>query len=342
MMELYPLRAEVPQADSKAERVRKTIDFLMEKSISRKEPLLSYFIKILITKNPGDILKTELTRLYYEIAIIYENNFQIRDTVSRSSIDLPFVVLAMNDIEANELFTESIFSDHSIPLIDKEQFLSFKKALKNSQINPDTDLICCYNATRDKWKPVGNERNISDAIDNIIRYIATERLHFDERSIQPKLESEQFFGENSSTRLEIWEQLGESGCILIVDAVSLFHPKLRLKLSNSGLCSKNSTAILIISPLDSYNNSVNRCIEELINSHMELAFSRFSKKWDKLCEIGVGNFIALQRWLYVAIPNEAKIMTDPEPNMKTKYSLRRAMNKIPTDMGQIVAGRRMQ
>jgi hypothetical protein len=340
--ELILLRDNLPQAKTKNDRVTKTITFLYDQSIAKKEPFLSYFIKILHIRYSGDRLQSQLTDLYYNVEKIYRAELQISNPTSDSPMELPFVIFAMTNSEAKELFDESVFVDASIPPKDKEHFSSFKEALYENGINLSTDLNHCYDGCRDNWKPINSDNNISDAIDIIIRHIITERLSSDEPPIQPKFLSKEFFEGDSSIRLDVWEQLGESGCILIIDAVSLFHPKLRLMLSNSGLSSTNKTAILIMSPLNSYENSVNDCIEDLIDSHLELAFSRYSKKWDKLCEIGIGNSLALQRWLYAAIPNEVRIMSTPEPNSKAKNILRSAMNMNPGYMGYAIAGHHLR
>ena len=340
--ELLPLKDILPQANTKHARVGKTIGFLLEQSVSKNAPLLPHFINILIDRYEGDSIQLELNTIYIEITRIFEDDFHIKSSTSSSSVELPFIILSMIESEARALFDETVFDDRLVPGIDKDQFLLFKQALIQSGLNPDRDLICCYNDSRDNWKPANSEKDILNAVNEMIESVCIERARSGESPICPKFLSDRFFREEDPARVEIWEGLGETGCILIIDAISLFHPRLRFMLSNSGLGSKNNIAITIISPLNSYANPVNGCIEDIIKTRMELVFSRFSKKLDQLCEIGIGNTIALQRWLHTAIPDEARVVTKLEPNWKSKEVLRQAMNMKPGGMGYAIAGLGMQ
>lgn len=337
--ELMPLRNSLPQANTKMDRVSKIIAFLYDHSISTKKSSLPHFIHILHDRYPGERLQQELKGLYSCISEIYVRELNIHASETYSPINLPFVILAMDDVEARELFDESIFSNVSSSQKDKTDFLLFKKALQDNEINLEKDIFCCYEASRNNWRPVKSGQSILNIIKNIITQISFRSLNSKELIVQPSFLSEHFFEINrNSERLKVWGQLGESGCVLIIDAVSLFHPKLKSMLSNSGLSSKNSTAILIISPLDSHNNSVNECIEKLINSHLELAFSRFYEKCDKLCEIGVGNLVSLQRWLHAIIPTEVGIIAEEEPNAVSMDNFSDAMGISPGNMGYAIAG----
>jgi len=340
--ELFLLRDSLPQASTKHNRVGKIIGFLMEQSLSKRAPILPNLLKILAGNYSGDSLQMDLSTLYIEITKVFEDQFYIRSSSNTSSIELPFIILSMTDSEARALFDETVFNDRLVPGIDKDQFLLFKQALIDSGLIPDRDLICSYKNSRDNWKPVNSEKNILDAVNEMIASICEERVTLGEPTIYPKFLSDRFFKEGDSERVEIWNRLVDTGCVLIIDAISLFHPKLRIILSESGLGSNNNIAITVMSPLNSNNNSVNRCIEGKINSRMELVFSRFSKKFDRLCEIGIGNTIALQRWLYSAIPEEAKIITKLEPNWKNKEKLRHAMKMKPSNMAEIIGGHGMQ
>lgn len=340
--ELLPLKDSLPQASTKHKRVGKTIGFLLEQSLSKNAPLLPHFIDILVDRYHGDHLQLELSNLHIEITKFFEEDFHITSSTNSSSVELPFIILSMTGAEARALFDETAFDDRLVSGMDKDQFLLFKDALIQSGLIPDRDLICCYDDSRDNWKPANSEKKMSNAVNEVIGSICIERVRSGEPPICPKFLSDRFFNEEEPERVDIWDEVGETGCILIIDAISLFHPRLRFMLSNSGLGSKNNIAIIIISPLNSYANSVNGCIEDIIKTRMELVFSRFSKKFDKLCEIGIGNTIALQRWLYAAIPDEARVVTKLEPNWKSKEVLRHAMNMKPGGIGYAIAGQGMQ
>lgn len=81
-------------------------------------------------------------------------------------------------------------------------------------------------------------------------------------------------------------------------------------------------------------------IEEVIDSQMELAFSRFDEHLDRLCEIGIGDLRAIQRWLYAILPEEANIVQDQKPNPKNRRMVRERMNREPLGMDRVIFGQR--
>lgn len=158
--------------------------------------------------------------------------------------------------------------------------------------------------------------------------------------IRPKFSSADFFDEDHTKRVQTWDQLRLSGCVLIVDAVSLFHPVLRQRLSQSEMSSNERAAMLVLSPVNSSTIQVNQLIEQVISSQMELTFSRFDEHLDRLCEIGVGDLRALQRWLFAILPETATIVQNQKPNPKNRRIIRQRMDKEPLGMERLIFGQR--
>jgi hypothetical protein len=167
-----------------------------------------------------------------------------------------------------------------------------------------------YGECRENWQPYNcPDRSIHDivveTIENANEYFRDET--FGQQLIKPKFVSADCLHENREKRQEIWKKLDCHGGVLVIDAISLFHPFLVRKLFNSGMCTSEKITILILSPISACSLPVNQSIEGFISSKMERTFSRFNDSWDRLCEIGIGDLRAIQRWLFATIPETVKI-----------------------------------
>ncbi len=329
--ELRPYRDRLPQATSnKADRVNQTMLFLLEQNLSGGRPVFPIFLATLYNKYMlGDALRDELEGLYAEV----------EQAISHAMITVPFVIAAMNHDQATDLFTETVFDDPAVAQIERERFRQFMAALHAHGLEA---LVPHYGVRPENWQPYTCEgaaigKIISDMIDHI-NLVRREMPGM--QLICPRFSSGDFFEEDRVKRLQSWEQLKQSGGVLIVDAVSLFHPGLRQKLAQSETASNERIAMLVLSPVNSRANQVDQLIEEVIDSQMALAFSRFDEHLDRLCEIGVGDLRAIQRWLYTILPEEASILQDQKPNPQNRRMIRDRMKREPLGIERIIYGQR--
>ncbi|MCP4614359.1 MAG: toll/interleukin-1 receptor domain-containing protein, partial [Planctomycetes bacterium] len=138
-------------------------------------------------------------------------------------VDIPFVIVAMTHKESIELAREDIFNNPEVPPIAGQRFRQFKKVLKKYSI---TNLSSHYGEDRESWKPyTSNQYTIDRIIRDTITHVNRDTItHVNQKFrkpvplIRPRFFSTNFF--NHAERAQIWDQLRQSGCILIVDAIS--------------------------------------------------------------------------------------------------------------------------
>jgi hypothetical protein len=317
--ELAPFKDALPETQSKQERVNQTIGFLISYPVSKaKNNLLLLFLRALAMRcNEEDQLREELLDLRQSIAN-WLNEYSV--------IEIPIVSLAMTRGEAEKVINGAVFSDISVPPVAGNKFNMLCDLLKEHGV---TDLLALYGERREDWKieyqsPNGNlfatvEKVVTDAMNYI-----NERCRTPKRlaPLRPRFESAAFF--DSSTRTETWYQLQECGCVVVADAVSLFHPKLSRAFLQSTFASNDRVAIFIHSPINFRSMRINSFLEEQVNSEIEFAFQRFDKRLDKLCELGIGGARALRRWLNAIVPDIEEFVRRERPQ-ESKCELMREL-----------------
>lgn len=328
--ELVLYRDGLPMSSSKNERVSKAIDYLLPKRLSDGRPVFLVFLAALRDRyNPGDELHDELKKRCSEVE-------QELDKVE--VIDIPFVVVAMTNDEAVHLISEAVFDNPTVAPVERARFQQFREALQEHGI---TDLLPHYGEFREDWKPhVCQQSTIHEIVLGIAGLINQQRSETPGLSlIYPRPFSAGFFAEDEDTRLETWDQLGQLGCVIIVDSISAFHPMLRRILLSSEMGSNERAAMLVLSPVNSSAIPVNQLIEQEISLQMQRAFARFSKNLDRLCEIGIGDLRAFQRWLFAILPEAATIVQNQRPNPSNRSIIRERMGE-PLGMEQLIFGQR--
>ncbi len=118
-------------------------------------------------------------------------------------------------------------------------------------------------------------------------------------------------------------RLERSGGVMVIDAVSLLHPKLFRQLLNSGLISERKLAVIIVYPVSQNTLESNKLIENIICSQLNPAFHRFKNKCDPLFSIGVSDLRVFKRWLFtslhVAAIRKAKMNSDNQGEFQGKF-----------------------
>lgn len=150
---------------------------------------------------------------------------------------------------------------------------------------------------------------------------------------QPCFFSKDFFAEDRETRLWTWDQLSWSGCVLIIDAISLFHPLIYRRLLQSEMGANNRVAIaaVLLSPMISSANTTSQLVQEQITSRMQRAFVRSAWYWDKLCKHRIREVRQFHEWLDDAIPATVETIfrqkRESRPNPKGLQLMRKRVTK---------------
>lgn len=328
-VELSPFRDSLREADSKNDRVDYCLEHLPNQRLSDGRSVFTLFIEQLLnSRYEGDALRDELEGLLSRIRPSLEENCPIA---------IPFVVAAMKTGEATALIDETIFEANTVAPVERARFREFKEVLGEQAIG---DLQSHYGEYREDWRPHHCQQSaIQDIIFDTLNQF-NHQLTQGERPVQipPPFFSSKFFAEDENTRIETWNQLSQTGCIIIVDAISMFHPRLNRIVSRSEMGSNNRVAILTFSPVNSIVHPVNQSIENHISLQMQRAFARFDKYLDRLCEFGLGDLRAIQRWLFATLPETMAIIQDERASPYSRRVLHERVGK-PRGMDKAIFGR---
>ena len=117
--------------------------------------------------------------------------------------------------------------------------------------------------------------------------------------------SADFFSRDQQYRINTWEHLQKVGCMMIVDAVSLFHPDVLKMLSESGAGVSERISIVGMSPVPPEILPINRFLETQMQARLQLRFNRFNAELAPTSEFGISDARRLTRSLCALLPRVA-------------------------------------
>lgn len=239
----------------------------------------------------------EISEIEKEIKNLQRELGQFQPNTQVGSIHILFAILAMTKYEAAELETEDVFSDEMVAPVERKNWHELKRALQKININ---NLDACYGEYRHDWKPLINGEPIHDVIQNVANKLNASRRS-NSHDIYPELLSGFLSSNDRSRRDEAWHKLESYGGILIIDALSMYHPRLREAALRSQLIgSSDRIGVIVIPPTD--DPYVNRILEDKIyTTAMAKAFARYKDHWDQIYEFDILNFHILCRRLSVIL-----------------------------------------
>jgi hypothetical protein len=277
----------------------------------------------IVDPNSNEALQIKMdidTRNGYINQSLCKINEQIQSFQRRtdsSPISIMFVVVSMTIDEASDL--EQLMNSATPDTTNLRELL---ESLQGYNVSNFTRF---YRQNREEWIPYTHsnlEKNpiyyrqpISSIINNIIEKINDCRKN-NCPVINPQFVSDQFFQSNIEKRGQFWEKLVREGGVIIVDAVSLFHPNIRRTLSASQVYGSQKVSILTISPINPCIIQTNQILEDLISSdsfEMVFAYGQFQKHFDRRCEMGLGDFRSINTWFYSTLQETVAILTQQKP-----------------------------
>lgn len=276
----------------------------------------------------------------HELADSVKGELPPRDV---DAIGLPFVAVAMTRKEADDLASEAIFDNPEVAPIERERFGALREALEEHGIS---DLPSCYGESRNEWQPLtADQTTIRNIIESVVNRLNDDRQQKERLPIiRPQYFSTEFLSPDDEWRGRTWDQLEELGCVLVVDAISMFHPLLRQTFLRSQFLGSSVGAggrisLVVVSPLSSNILKVNQLLEQELCSHMQRAFDRFAIHLDQFCEFGVGDPRHLRRWLFSILPETAKAVQGQRGLSPEVREAMRSEQGPPTGIGRYAIGR---
>ena len=253
-----------------------------------------------------------------------------------SAIGLPFVIFAMIQQEVDELLSGEVFDSAAVAPADRQDFDRLRDELRRHDLDNASQF---YGARREDWRPpISNGLTIRDALSEVIDKLNQQRRQIPGTPIiRPQFFSEDFLSDDTDWRDKTWTQLENLGCVLVIDAISMFHPLLRSKLERSELSSKPWTSVIFVLPVSPNGMPVARFVEQHIEQHMPRAFNRFATQFDMLCEFGSGDIRNVKRWLFSVLPEVALKAQGGRAEPENRAALREAMG-LPSGVSKVVTG----
>lgn len=268
----------------------------------------NHYTKISVMKSKrSDILdgnSSDYTQLLYnerkieEEIVSYCDNLEkfIKDIEKRNCIvpiNVMCVVLSMTTSEAMSLKNTSETTANDL--------------FESLQVYNINDISEYYHDNREEWVPYAHanhfdldaQQDADDTNKSIRTIICNLITKFNNESKQPielNFVTEQFFDPAHSVFL--WKEIIKQGGIIIVDAVSLLHDKIRNLLLQSGTIGVEKISILAISPINVSNIQTNKILEEFININLKYLASDFREPLIRRREIVRGDFRIFNTWFY--------------------------------------------
>lgn len=240
------------------------------------------------------------------------------------TVGLPLIVIAMTYDEALELHQHPELLEQELGARTFQQFRALKKALEPYRA---TSFVQRYDSARVGWKPfVGSNRTITVVIEDAVQYL--NDIH--PPRLRGRLIKIQYYSFDALVNKEkelrhIYYEIAQTGCVVLLDEFSMFHPNVRTSFGESPLFSSEQVALVTISPFDPYSLAPNQVLENELRKRLAVAFDRFALDYDPQCEFGVGNEHRLKRWLYRSLPEALHTLREPRPNRR---SLKQFIEKV--------------
>jgi hypothetical protein len=229
------------------------------------------------------------------------------------TIGLPFTVLAMTHSEAQALVEQPEMIEQELGSQALEQFRTLQADLERNGV---TSFAKRYADDREGWQPFGEP---SCTIQTLIGEIVSALNHSYHPGLRGRAIKIQHYPFDALVNKEpvlsmIYRNIAQTGCVVVLDELSLYHPRLRTALLASSFASSPQVAMVTIAPLNPYRLPPYNQIESELRRRLAAAFDRFALDYDPQCEFSVGDERRFKRWLHSSIPQTLQTLREPQPD----------------------------
>jgi hypothetical protein len=227
-------------------------------------------------------------------------------------VGLPVIVVAMTREEARALDADPALVKHNLGQAAYQRFLDLRAAVGKGQ----QEISGKYGVRRVDCRPfAGIEVSVRSFLNTIVERINNDQP-FQLRGRLIKLQSYPFdeLIRSGDALSPIFTQLLSTGCVVIVDEYSLFHPDIQEAVVSSGLLANEQVSLVTLSPTNPYSSEPFSLLEAELRRRMAAAFNRFASVFDPQCELSVGDEKRLKRWLNSSLPHTIQSLRHPKPN----------------------------
>jgi hypothetical protein len=242
-------------------------------------------------------------------------------------VGLPVVVGAMTQQEAKDLDANPALVKDGLGREAYEHFMELRAAVSSDGLTVTEK----YGLRRNDWAPFSGPRlSIWKLLNTLITQI-NDDPPFQLRGRSMKLQNYSFdeLIHHETLLSAIFTELQLTGCVVIVDEYSLFHPDIRRALLSSGLLGSNHVSLVTLSPSNPYSTSPFTLLEGELSSLSRAVSNRFASVFDPQCELSVGDEKRLKRWLNSSLPYTIQSLRNPRPNPQNIVQLSNELDMDP-------------
>jgi hypothetical protein len=226
----------------------------------------------------------------------------------RAVVGLPVVVVAMTKAEADALMQNPQQAGDLLSAKNVARFEELRQCLEKS----GQDWTDRYASRRHEWRPLGGTDSVATLLKEIVKRLngsrsgvgAQRKIKLQYYPIDPILSADPLLR-------SVYMSMVRTGCVAIVDELSLFHPALRPQAQK--LLNQPQVSVMTVAPLASQ-----RAFEDLLVSEarrqLGAPFDRFDLDLDPQCEFGVEEERHLLRWLHRSLPETMRQVGKPGPD----------------------------
>jgi len=208
----------------------------------------------------------------------------INDLLIPTNHEINIVLLVMNHSEAEELYSESVFLDYNSDL--RENFHILRLTLESNGV---IDWVNHYQSTSEEWQPFNQDKNITQLINEVIENVESESI------IVSRFINISDLNRNNHDSFRLLKKLRDKGCIIIMDVISMQHPKIQHLFKSTALDASYNTLLLMVAPIYSAFDVVTS-ITGVIKQRIDLEFYRRLRLSDSKCMKTADNHI-FRNWL---------------------------------------------
>jgi hypothetical protein len=227
-------------------------------------------------------------------------------------VGLPVIAVAMTADEAKQIDDDPMFVQNRLGQTVYQCFMDLRASIGASQ----SPILRRYGARRLECRPFGGE-NVT--IEQLLSAIVSHLNDDPPSELRGRLIKAQNYllDELIKWRRElspVFTQLCSTGCVVLVDEYSLYHPDIRDTLLPSGLLANDQVALVTLAPLNPYSRAPFDLLEAELRNRLTAAFDRFASAFDPQCELSIGDEMRLKRWLNASLPHTVHTLREPKPN----------------------------
>ena len=250
-------------------------------------------------------------------------------------VGLPYSVIAMTDGEAAALAGSLDEAADNLPRKYAEQFASLWRTVEST---PD-GWRDRYKASRTAWRPLGGQASIAELLNDIIARL-NAGLSGPRDDCRIRLQYYPFEPDIKTTDPDlraVYAAVERTGCVALVDELSMFHPPLRRPAL--AVLGERQVSVITVAPSTPVQSKIEELLECEARKALTLPYTRFAEECDPQCELGVEGERQLRRALRRSLPDTVQRIRQPAIDTDKRSSFRAEVG-APRRMADVIFPRR--